>query len=69
MMWRYTAPDGTTCRIEIPPLPGENYEAWLTRTMPLIRDAMGITPVETSALEWQHTKARARARLHPPTRA
>lgn len=58
MMWRYTAHDGTTCRIEIPPLPGEKFAAHLARSCAAVRDALGIKPAAADdPARWAEIKA------------
>ena len=57
--WTYSTPTAT-CRLEIPRLPGETFEAWLTRTMPLIRDGLGIKPAPPmDPFEWAALVRRA----------
>ena len=57
--WTYTTP-AATCRLEIPRLPGETFEAWLTRTMPAIRDGLGIPPAPPmDPFEWAALLRRA----------
>lgn len=59
--WTYSTPDAT-CRLEIPRLPGESFEAWLARTATAIRDAMGIEPPPPmDPFEWASLLQRAKS--------